>query len=233
MVVAFAAEDADERRQALVKVARSKQAGEEWAIKGYMAVALLDTDEQSRCVAIRALARTQDPRAAETTVKLLNFREYPPQDVRPPGPLCRWDATKALADLSAADAVPPELREKARATLTERLRADPESQVRCEAARGLARYPMEETLRVLISGLNDEAFAVVHQCEESLVQLTGYTHNCDALAWEEWLSANDENPFARAGHVPESRRPPYRNRLEKAGYDVKRFMAWLIPGRKE
>lgn len=233
MVVAFASEDPDLRRAALAKVAKSKQHDRDWAIKGYVAVALFDTDAQARCVALRALARTGDRRATETALKVLNHRAYPPAEVRPPGALCRGDAAKALADLSAAGHVPEELGEPVRAALVERLRSDSDRHARIAAARGLGFWPDEEAVRVLIEGLNDGDFAVVHECEESLVRLTGHTHNCNALAWEDWFAANEPGLFARAGQVPESRRPPYRNRFEKIGYDFKRFVRWLVPEGRE
>ncbi|HOO15852.1 MAG: HEAT repeat domain-containing protein [Phycisphaerae bacterium] len=233
LVTAFSSEDPDVRRDSLGKVAKSKLHDEDWAVKGYITIALLDTEPQARCVAIRALVRTEDPRAAETLLKLLNYREHPPQEVRPPDTLIRWDATLGLARLSERDAVPPELRESVEQTLIERLRMDEDAQVLTAAARGLGYYPSEDAVRALIGGLNGTNFAAVHECEESLVRLTGYTHNCDPLAWQDWLEGHRDDLFARAGHIPESRRPPYSNRFEKVGYDVKQFWRWLVPARKE
>ncbi len=233
MVAAFASEDPDVRRDALGQVAKSKQCGEDWAVKGYLAIALLDNDPQARCVAVRALELSGDPRAVEACLKLLNHREYPAEEVRPPDDLTRWDATLALAKLSARGLVPEDQAEYARTTFADRLKLDTMWQVRAAAASGLGNYSTAESLGGLISGLNDENFAVVHACEESLVRLTGVTHNCDALAWEAWLEAHTGDPFAEAGNIPESRRPPYRNRFEKAGYDFNEFVRWLVPGRKE
>ncbi|MFH1747946.1 MAG: HEAT repeat domain-containing protein [Planctomycetota bacterium] len=233
MVAAFAAEDPDVRRAALAKVAQSKDYDRDWAIKGYVAIALLDDNEQARCVALRALARTGDARASETALKLLDYQNHPPAEIRPPGALTRWDAAEALARLSAAEQVPPEPRQQVREILGDRLRADVNRHVRIAAARGLGYYPEAETVPALIAGLNDEDFAVAHQCEESLVRLTGYTHNCNALEWENWLTEHESDLFARAGQIPESRRLPYHNRLEKVGYDFKQFVRWLVPESKD
>ena len=74
---------------------------------------------------------------------------------------------------------------------------------------------------------------MAHQCEESLVKLTGYTHNSDVTAWQEWLEANCGEMFVHAGEIPESRRPPYRNGIEKTMYDTKELVRWLWPGSKE
>lgn len=233
MLVAVSSEDPDARRDAVAQISRSKLYGREWAIKGFVAIALLESEPQTRCVAIRALARTGDPRATETALKILNYRDYPPQDVWPPVGLCRWDATVVLADLSAAGKIPEEYRAQVYKTLLDRLRNDDERHARIAAARGLAHYAQEETVKALIEGLRNEDFAVAHQCEESLVQLTGQTHDANALAWEEWLAANQEDIFADAGEIPESRRPPYRNAWEKSWYDTVELIRWLWPGSKE
>jgi HEAT repeat protein len=233
MLVAVSSEDADARRDAVVQIAKSKQYNREWAIKGFVAIALLESEPQTRCVAMRALARTGDPRAVETALKILNYRDYPPQEVWPPVALCRWDATLALADVSAAGKIPEEQHPAVYKTLLDRLRKDEDRHTRIAAARGLAYWPEEETVKALIGGLRDEDFAVAHQCEESLVHLTGQTHDANVLAWEEWLAAHADSLFEHAGEIPESRRLPYRNRWEKSWYDTVELVRWLWPGSKE
>jgi HEAT repeat protein len=233
MLVAVSSEDPDARRDAVAQVSASKLYDREWAIKGFIAIALLESEPQTRCVAIRALARTGDPRATETALKILNYRDYPPEEVWPPVGLCRWDATAALADLSANHKVPDEYVEQVYKTLLDRLRNDGERHAQIAAARGLACYPREETVKALIEGLRHEDFAVAHQCEEALVQLTGQTHDANVLAWEEWLAANHDSLFAHAGEIPASRQPPYRNAWQKSWYDTVELIRWLWPGSKE
>lgn len=233
MLVAVSSNDPDVRRDAVAKISKSKKYDEEWAIKGYIAIALLESEPQTRCVAIRALARTGDPRATETALKILNYRDHPPEEVWPPVALCRWDATEALADLTAVGQVPEEYRDEVIETLLEHLRLDSDRHARIAAARGLSGYAEERVLEALMLGLRDEDFAVVHQCEESLVQLTGRTHDADALAWEQWLEANRAEAFAQRGEIPESRRPPYSNRWEKRTWETKELVRWLWPGAKE
>ncbi|MFQ5806329.1 MAG: HEAT repeat domain-containing protein [Phycisphaerae bacterium] len=101
MIIAVSDADPDVRRDAVAKIAKSKKHDQEWAIKGFVAIALLESDPQARCVAIRALGRTRDQRAVETCLKILNYRRQPSDQVVPPDDLCRWDATEALADLAA------------------------------------------------------------------------------------------------------------------------------------
>jgi len=233
MLIAVSDEDPDARREAVARVAASGQVGSEWALKGLATVALLETDTQTRCVAIRGLARSRSPQAVEVCLKILNWRDQPPREVRPPDDLCRWDATVALADLSQAGVVPEEERDAVAQTLRRHLRTDSSRHVRVAAARGLACYRDVETLRALIDGLHDEDFAVVQRCEMSLVALTGQTCDCNPYAWRRWLEEHGDAPFANAGRIPPSRRPPYDNRLEKIWYDTRQFFRWLFPGPKQ
>lgn len=233
MLVAVSSEDPDARRDAVTRISQSKLYTKEWAIKGFVAIALLESEAQTRCVAMRALARSGDPRATETALKIINAREYPAQEVWPPVAIVRWDATAGLADLSTHGQVPEEFRPQVFKTLLAQLRHDPDRHARIAAARGLAFYPDDESVTTLIDGLRDDDFAVAHQCEESLVMLTGCTHNSDVTAWQTWLEANGDDLFAHAGEIPESRRPPYRNGMEKTMYDTREFVRWLWPGSKE
>lgn len=232
MIIAVSDTDPDIRRDAVVKVAESKKYDEEWAIKGFIAIALLENDPQARCVAVRALGHTGDARAVETCLKILNYRKHPPEQVQPPDDLCRWDATAALAEL-AAGALPDEWRADVRDTLLEHLKGDSDRHVRIAAAEGLRHFPEAAVIEGLIHGLRDQDFAVVDRCEDSLAQLTGVTHDCDPYLWEQWLEANGDDMFARAGTLPASRKPPYDNRWGKAAYDTKQFFRWVFPGKKD
>lgn len=232
MLVAVSDSDADARRAAVSKVAASKKSHSEWAVKGFIAIATLESDPQTRCSAIRALARTDDPRAAETMVKILNFQSEPAAEVRPPDNESRWEATVALADLSQRGKVGADLGEKARTTFLDRLKRDTSRHVRIAAARGAGCYRDESSVLGLIEGLHDADFAVVHECEESLVRLTGHTEQCRPQAWEEWLAANRASLFANSGAIPDSRRPPYTNSFEKAGYKMRQFWEWVVPAKK-
>lgn len=232
LLVAVSDADPDVRRDAVARVAESDDYQAKWAIDGFIAIATLETDTQARCVAIRALGRTDDRRAVETCLKILNHEDYPPQEIRPPGDLCRWDATQALAEMSARGAVPDDLHKQARDTLLDRLAHDADANVRCAAADGLAAYSDGEVVSGLITGLGDENFAVVHACEMSLVHLTGETHDCSQYAWQQWYDTHKAAPFAKAGQVPESRREPYDGKVDKAMYDTKQFFRWVFPASK-
>lgn len=232
MLVAVSDADADVRRDAVVKIAKSKQYKEDWAVKAFIAIACLENDEQTRCVAIRALARTNDARGAETMLKILNHTQHPPEEIYPPTNLVRWDATLALVELSAAGAVSAELLDQAEQTFIDRLANDPERHTRLAAARGLGSYRSRAAVDALIQGLRDGDFAVAYACEDSLVKLTGVTHSASASAWETWRDAHANDLFAQAGQIPESRRPPYTNAWGKMSHDTRDTLDWLWPEAK-
>lgn len=232
MLYAVSDNDPDMRREAIAQVATSDDAQSEWAMKGFVAVALLESDPQTRCVAIRALGRSRDPRAVDTCIKIINSADYPPADVRPPDAVARWDATDVLAVFALEGKLDAAQRGVVRDILLDRLANDRERHVRVAAAYGLGAYRERGVLEALIAALRDEDFAVAGACETSLVALTGETHACNAREWEAWLKSSGGDPFARAGQVPESRRKPYDGRWSRAWYETKEFFRWLYPGSK-
>ena len=232
MIIAVSDVDPDVRRNAAAKVADSKKFDEDWAIKGFRTIALLESDGQTRCVAVRALAQTNDPRAIETFLKLLNYQKHPATEVRPPDALCRWDAAEALADKSGG-VYPDEYRSETEKTFLDLLRLDKDRNVRIEAARGLRNYSSPLVVRGLVAGLRDEDFAVIHECEMSLAFLTGVTFDCDAYAWEQWVQENEGALFAQGGELPESRQAPYDGKWSHRWYNTKQFFRWMFPGKKE
>lgn len=232
MLTAISDSDADVRREAVANVASSNEADTEWAVKGFAMMALLERDPQARCIAIRALADTGDASAAETLLKVLNYREFKPTTVRPPDDAARWDATDGVATLLERGQVPEDQLDTCRETLLRLLRGDSDRHVRLCAARGLGSFVCEPSVRGLIGGLRDDDFAVVHACEDSLVRITGVTHDCQAREWEEWLAAHEQDMLAHAGELPPSREPPYRNRWQKMSYNTREFFRWIFPTQR-
>lgn len=231
MLLAVSDVDPDVRRDSVTQLATSDQADRDWAIKGYIAIATLESEPQARCVAIRALAKTRDGRAVEAILKILNHEDFPAADVRPPDAITRGDATLALAELSDGG-IPDEQKPKALATLLKRLAEDENREARVAAARGLAYYKSDEAIKALIEGLRDTQFAVAHECENSLVALTGQAHQCSPTAWAAWYEANSAQPFAQAGQIPDSRKKPYDSDFGKAVYDTRQFVDWMFPASK-
>lgn len=234
MRVALQSTDPDERREAVAEVADSRSFGAPWAIEGFAAIAQLESDASARCIAIRALARTGSPKAAQTMIDLLAARPPPdaPLTIRPADDLTRGDATLALAELSTHAAADAPWRAAAQALFLDQLRSDRNRAVRIAAARGLGEYRDAPVVAALINALRDRDFAVVHAAEASLVRLTGETHQCDPTRWQAWANAHQDRLFEGAGRIPESRRPPYDNRFEQAGYEVKQWFGSVFPSAK-
>ena len=230
MLIAVSEKDPDLRRKAVAKVAESDQLDSEWAIKGLTAIALLEDDPQTRCVAIRALGRIDDPRALQTLLKILNYQDYPAGQVRPPDDVCRWDAAGVLADLTLAGRVPPGQRDAVRKTLLRLLARDPDRNVRVAAARGLAAFRDVDVVRALIDGLEDEDFAVCWQCEDSLRKLTGCSNDAEAYAWRVWLEQNADDPFAQADRQPAGDENP--GPLKRIWRGMRGLFRWFVPPKK-
>lgn len=232
MVIAVSDPDPDVRREAVGRVAASRQASADWAVDGFVTIALLDSDTQARCVSVRGLEQGGHARAVETFLKLLNASNYPQNEVKPVPPVLRGDAALALARFAENGNIGDGDKPAARDTFLARLSGDSDRHVRIAAARGLANFSGDETLKALIQGLRDSDFAVIHRCEESLVKLTGVSHQCNAGEWERWYEENRGEPFARAGETPDNRKPPYDNAVGKGWYKTKRFWRTIFPPKK-
>lgn len=225
MKVALSDQPTDQRREALIAVAESREGDADWAVEGYTSIALLEQEPQVRCVAIRALAATGDPRAADTFLKIVEPASRPYTTIRVPDATTRWEALRALVDYLAADRVAAQWRPRLRTVLMDRLKNDSERQVRIAAAQGLGHFAGDVgAVEALINAQRDPDFAVVHASERSLIKLTGHTHDCSAPAWEAWLAANRDNLFADAGRVPPGTQDPSRS--EENWRDTKRFFGW-------
>lgn len=234
MLVAVSDADPDKRRRATARLAESDQVNTDWAIEGLATIAAVDSDAQTRCVAIRGMARSGGPRAVDTALLLLSDPQSAGHEqVRAPDALTRAEAAAALAELAARGAVPDDRREAVAAALLGRLANDRDRHVRRASARALGGFPQPAVVDGLIQGLRDDDFAVAYQCEMSLVKLTGVTHDCEVLAWKTWASENAGNLFAQAGNVPDHRKPHYTNDIEAMSYSTQQWFRWIFPGKKE
>ncbi len=222
MLVAMSEQDTGTRREAITHVARSRNRDRDWAIEGFKAIAGLEADSQLRCIAIRALARSERDNVVSTFVNILEYEKRPPDEIRPPDEFARREALSALADRCPAR-LPVEFFPPVRQLCIRLLRSDPSRPVRIEAARALGGFDGDPVVvTALIDGLGDLEFAVVQMCEESLVRLTGYDHDCDQQAWQAWQAANSADLFARAGQTPESRERR-TSRAKRTWVDLQRF----------
>jgi hypothetical protein len=229
MIIALESERADERRKGVAIVAGSGERTKQWAIDGMTVIALLDTDTHARCIALRGLVAAKAPQRLDTILKIIESQKYDSTEVRPADEVLRADALDVLADELLAGDVPPGREESIRAILLDRLQNEPLREGRVAAARGLAHFADIEVIERLITRLDDAEFAVVWQCEESLVKLTGVTHSCRAVEWRDWLNANRESALARRGEQVASRRPRYTNVPEWLVFESVVYVRDMLP----
>lgn len=97
----------------------------------------------------------------------------------------RLHAVKALGALEDRSVQGP---------LLERLRRDDSPLVQAAAALQLGRVGDLHAVQTLIEGLMSQTTLVHHQCQRSLVALTGRTDLKNYKAWREWWSGSELNP---------------------------------------
>ncbi len=201
----LATSDADERRGAVARLAEGKDVAREDVFHVLDAVARTDPVAQTRCIAIRGLARYYDARPVGTLLTILRATEAS-QNALPAGEDVRWEAVRALLALERKGALSGEPRGIARDVCIRLAEVDPSRNVRVVAIEALGTFQDRRVFQPLIRGLRDEDFAIAERAENSLIALTGVTHAYDADTWETWL-ANVENPFEKAGQTPQTTRP--------------------------
>ncbi|MBK8269321.1 MAG: HEAT repeat domain-containing protein [Planctomycetes bacterium] len=194
---------ADERRRGVVGLAKSADGQTEWAAKVFDTLARTDTDAMVRCAALRAMSRCNEASRVETCTILLTSPVRKHEGVREAPPPVRWNAANLLLHVIRTSDVTPEDREMLITTLIERIRAESDHSTRLAMLETLGYFPERRVIEALIDALVTENFAVAHTAELSLASLTGVTHDHDVDAWRAWLQET-QDPFASAGHLPES-----------------------------
>jgi HEAT repeat protein len=211
------AENPDQRREAVTRIAESGYFARDDAFAVLDTVVRTDDVTQIRCIAIRALGRYEDPRPVGTLLFVLNT-EQASLDAQETDANVRWETTAALRALAERDALEPAQQDLVRDVFIRLLEADPSRNVRIEAVKGLAHFKDRAVLIPLIRTLRSNDFALADQAERSLIALTGTTHAYDAEAWEQWV-ATTADPFEHAGRqpdVPTRRRPSWWENQERA-----------------
>ena len=199
--LALEGKTADERRRGTAALADSRDAGADWALKAFDAIARTDVDAMVRVAAIRGLSRTADARCIPTLVKLLDSADAEANDVRKAPPVVRWDAAKLLLQVVDRYHYEEAQRPEIVRCLLDRAAKEADRNVRMTCIDTLAYFAENRIPPVLVDCLEAEDFAVRHAAERSLITLTGATHNHDADAWRSWLAAHPD-PFAEAGKTP-------------------------------
>jgi hypothetical protein len=199
-------EHPDVRRDAVIRIGKSRYVDSEEAYQVLDAVARTDPADQVRCVAIRSFARYDDPRPVEPLLSILSATDTTGNAI-PASDTVRWDTTTTLVELEEKGLIHGDQRDEVMRQLISLLASDSFRNVRLTAAAGLGSFQDRAVFPPLIEALRDPDFAIADQAERSLIRLTGTTHNYDPDEWNAWL-AQQNDPFANAGHEPPTTRPP-------------------------
>ena len=202
---ALEAQNADQRREAVARIAESHYVESRDAFDVLDVVARTDPVSQIRCIAIRALATYRDNRPVPTFLAVLQARPGS-DEALPADEHVRWEAVSALNALTRKGLLTDPQRQAAPALLIAMLETENDRQIRIAVIEGLGLHPDRRVLTPLIGSLRNEDFAVADAAERSLIALTGVTHDYDADAWARWV-AEASDPFEKAGQVPVTTRP--------------------------
>ncbi len=201
---ALEAEHADARRDAVARIAESTYYDSENAFAVLDTVARTDPVSQIRCIAVRAFSLYKDDRPIKPLLAVLQARSGS-QDALPADEDVRWETVRTLLALTRKGALSGEQQPLARDILIKLLETDPSRNVRITSAEALGEFKDREVLAPLIRSLRNKDFGIAERAENSLIALTGVTHDYDATAWEAWV-ASTQDPFARAGETPKVER---------------------------
>ncbi len=199
--LALEGETADERRRGVNGLASGKDASSEWVVKVFDTVARTDTDPMVRSAALRGLSRSAGAGSIPTAIRILNSTTTRYRDVRPAPAVVRWEAARLLLDIVDGYAYDESQRSKIVDVLLDRLRNDPDRNVRLACIDAVAYFAQRPIPSVLIDVMESDDFAVRHAAEQALIALTGVTQHHDPDAWRAWL-ADQDDPFGHAGETP-------------------------------
>jgi len=175
---------ADNRREALQKIAKDKQARRiESVVKLYCLVARTDEDPMVRAAAVRGLADM----TGEPVIPALCHVLTADKDA-----FVRADAATSLG----RHIDPPAME-----ALVGALKGDPSVDVRIAAAESLRAYRDRRAADALAAATEYRDLGVAYNAWLSLRYMTGQDLPRQAAPWTEFL-ATSADPFARYGHPP-------------------------------
>lgn len=230
LVIALDGPLPDERREAVNHIALTRHLTHQVVLEGLGTIARTDTSDQVRCSALMALHQSGDPHAAETYLAILAPEESKHQARVASAPI-RRDALAGAVALLRKGELPPEWHPVLREAAIDLLANDRSRDIRIYVARVLGFLPDSSVLEPLIAALDQRDFGVVYQAERSLMRLTGFTFDHDAIAWRKWLATTQE-PFAEAGRLDHELDPKEKHWWYRSIDSMKRNMATFRPKSK-
>lgn len=183
---AIVAEDADTRREAVHKMSKWKDPGDEMV--ELIGLALLgDSDRMVRAQAARTLGAWASPASLEYLTKAVRTDD---------DAFVRADCAAALGRLESDEAT---------SQLAARLRFDGNADVRIACAKALKLHRKRSAAQGLVPGLTDRDLAVRGASEQALRFMTGQDLGGEPAPWRQFLSEADD-PLAEYGHPPKRKK---------------------------
>ncbi len=199
LMEALQSESPDERRRAIERVADSKYGDSDVSVQTMSLIVRTDTSQVVRCAAARGLGQSRHASAFEPLLQVIDASNHA-QDVRGPDAALRRACLEAV-DLLVQAGVPHDGESGLVRLVAQAMLTDADRGVRIAAAQLLRRFQHPDALDALIEVLRVPEFAVAYEAEQSLIALTGHTHNRRYDAWRMWREEADD-PFADAGRAP-------------------------------
>lgn len=145
-----------------------------------------DEDPAVRSAAVRGLANHGNPVHVPLLVERLTDTDR----------IVRLEAARALQRIHNPVAIDPLMQAIRQGELV--AKAEPDAQVRAEAADALGQYAENRVVRALIAALADESFLVTSTARRSLRTLTGQDFGVDRKAWSAWNEGTQDTFAARS-----------------------------------
>ncbi len=196
---ALQSESPDERRRAIERVTDSKYGDSDVSVQTMSLIVRTDTSQVVRRIAARSLGQSRHASAFEPLWQVLDAPNHT-QDIREPDAALRRACIEAV-DLLVQAGMSPDVESQLVRLVAQAMLADADRGVRIAAARLLRWFRHPDALDALIEVLRVPEFAVAYEAEQSLIALTGHTHNRRYDAWRMWREDADD-PFADAGQTP-------------------------------
>ncbi len=186
--MALEAQCADDRREGVSSLARTRDATTDWAVKVFETVARTDTDAMVRSAAVRALERSAGPDRVPLLLSVLDGSAGTGDKTRM-GPV-RWEAAKLLLIILRDQLFDENQRADITRVLQDRAVKDPDRNVRLVALDCLGHLPDRQVFFTLVDTLETEDFAIKRAAEEALTAITGTSQDHDPAAWRRWAAEN-------------------------------------------
>jgi HEAT repeat protein len=190
---------ADDRRDALTQLARSRHTTRHDVMQCCAVIARDDKSPSVRIAAVRLMASCGHLKAPDWIFGAIEWSS----DAR--FERVRKEGYESLHKMMVCGNVPRDSVEPVMVGALFGLSSDPSRDVRIACARLLGECPSRASLDGLISALSDSDFGVVYHAETSLRRLTGRHFGRGADQWREWLATTDR-PFEHAKKVGEDDR---------------------------